>query len=43
MDMSTDEYFHPEIKTESLNPYFDGNNNQQTFYNPPGRIFSVNQ
>lgn len=35
MDISTDEYYHPE----GLNPYFDGNNNQQTFYNPPGRRF----
>jgi hypothetical protein len=35
MDTSTDEYFQQEIKTES---YFNGNNNQQSFYNPPGRI-----
>jgi hypothetical protein len=32
MDTSTDEYFHTEIKTESIAPY---NINQ---YNPPGRI-----
>jgi hypothetical protein len=38
MDTSTDEYFHPEIKTESIVPYFNANNNQQSFYNPPGRI-----
>ncbi len=38
MDTSTDEYFHSEIKTESITPYFNDNNNQQSFYNPPGKI-----
>jgi hypothetical protein len=47
MDTSADEYFNSGvniingqvIKTESITEYFDGNANQQSFYNPTSKIF----